>query len=83
MYFSVVDGGWSGWILEPCSKTCGGGTQTFTRECNNPKPSCSGKNCVGINYLVYPRKCNDFCCPGKIIWLFLYIDVCLVSLLTT
>ena len=61
---SAVDGGWSSWSLGPCSKTCGGGTQISTRVCDNPKPSCGGKECEGPN--TDSIKCNDFCCPGKI-----------------
>ena len=62
---SVVDGGWSPWKLGPCSKTCGGGIQNYTRMCNNPKPLCGGKNCKGVsNYII--RNCNDICCPGTI-----------------
>ena len=62
---SLVDGRWSNWVVGPCSKTCGGGVQNLTRECNSPRPSCGGKQCKGDNYFVYPGKCNDFCCPGK------------------
>ena len=64
---SLVDGRWSKWVVGPCSKTCGGGVQNFTRECNNPKPSCGGEQCKGGNYFAYPGKCNNFCCPGKMI----------------
>ena len=61
----VVNGGWSSWIREPCSKTCGGGMQNLTRECNNPRPLCGGNSCNGDS--VQQKRCNDNCCPGKII----------------
>ena len=59
----VVNGGWSSWTCEACSKTCGGGTQRCTRSCNRPTPSCGGKDCPGssVNYIT----CNSICCPGK------------------
>lgn len=42
------DGGWGEWgEWSECSRTCGGGVETQTRECNNPKPSNNGKYCVG------------------------------------
>ena len=63
---SVVDGGWNDWVIGPCSKTCGGGIRSITRECNKPKPSCNGKDCKGPNYRVYPIPCSNVCCPGKI-----------------
>ena len=65
--FIIVDGGWSSWRLGPCSKTCGGGTQNYTRVCDNPKPSCGGKKCDGPSVHIHQDKCNDICCPGKII----------------
>ena len=60
---SVVDGGWSNWEYRRCSKTCGGGTQLVTRQCNNPNPSCGGNHCHGSRYSTV--RCNDVCCPGK------------------
>ena len=63
--YSVVDGEWSSWRLGPCSKTCGGGIQNYTRVCDAPKPSCGGDECKGPGS--YSTKCNEFCCPGKII----------------
>ena len=64
--YIVVHGGWSSWIREPCSKTCGGGVQNITRECNNPRPSCGGNDCNGRN--VRQERCNNNCCPGKKIY---------------
>ena len=61
----VVHGGWSSWTYGSCSKTCGNGTQTLTRRCNNPTPDCGGNNCVGLSTTQYI--CNDKCCPGKFI----------------
>ena len=61
----VVDGGWSTWRLGPCSKTCGGGTQNYTRLCNNPVPSCGGNDCPGLRVDI--NSCNTHCCPGKVI----------------
>ncbi|XP_071144068.1 insulin-like growth factor-binding protein complex acid labile subunit [Mytilus edulis] len=42
-----VDGGWSDWENSTCSVTCGDGTVTMNRECNNPVPSGGGNNCSG------------------------------------
>ena len=64
IYYFIVDGGWSSWKPGPCSKTCGGGIQNYTRVCKNPKPSCEGKNCKGPRVYTAKKKCNNFCCPG-------------------
>lgn len=45
----AVDGG-CGATTEPwsaCSASCGGGSQTRSRKCNDPAPSNGGANCVG------------------------------------
>ena len=63
-YF-VVNGNWSEWRLGPCSKTCGGGTQNYTRVCDNPKPSCGGKQCQGPSSYAHKQLCNIECCPGQ------------------
>ena len=62
----IVNGNWSEWRLGPCSKTCGGGIQNYTRVCDNPKPSCGGKDCDGLAIYTPKKKCKDFCCPGII-----------------
>ena len=81
MYYSVVNGGWSAWVIEPCSKTCGGGTLNFTRQCNNPTPSHNGTSCEGKGYFVHPAKCNNFCCPGKLKPKLMNMDMFLCILL--
>ena len=65
-FIYTVDGGWSSWRLGPCSKTCGGGRQKYTTVCDNPKPSCGGKECVGLSAYTSEQLCNDDCCPGKV-----------------
>merc|ERR1711962_1240244 len=43
-----VDGEWSEWSSwSSCTKTCGGGEATRTRECNNPTPTIGGSDCDG------------------------------------
>lgn len=47
-----VNGGWSDWsgwntCTSDSSNVCGIGTQTRTRTCNNPTPSCGGAACIG------------------------------------
>ena len=61
--YYLVDGGWSIWSFGNCSKLCGGGVQNKTRSCNNPPPSCRGKNCVGQTMDVV--ECNNISCIGK------------------
>ena len=46
-----VHGGWSLWTsFTECSVTCGSGTQTRERECNNPVPDHGGLECGGVGY---------------------------------
>ena len=66
MCVRVVDGGWSEWRLGPCSKTCDGGIQNYTRVCDNPEPSCGGEKCAGPSIYTI-QTCNDNNCPGKTI----------------
>ena len=46
-----------------CSKTCGGGEQTFTRTCTNPSPANCGKPCEGESTKV--DECNTQACPTE------------------
>ncbi|XP_071122517.1 coadhesin-like [Mytilus edulis] len=74
-----VNGGWSTWsYLDTCSVTCGFGTQTKTRSCNNPPPSGSGLYCQGLSY--GSENCNEFVCPVNGGWsTWSYLDTCSVT----
>ncbi|XP_065792281.1 hemicentin-1 isoform X2 [Muntiacus reevesi] len=57
-----VHGAWSTW--QPwgtCSVSCGKGTQTRTRLCNNPPPSFSGSYCDGAETQM--QVCSEGHCP--------------------
>ncbi|XP_062514680.1 A disintegrin and metalloproteinase with thrombospondin motifs adt-1-like isoform X2 [Corticium candelabrum] len=56
-----VHGGWSAWTQQPCTRSCGGGFQIVTRQCDNPTPENGGRDCVGSE-LKY-RPCTTKCCP--------------------
>ena len=60
----LVDGGfslWSTWTT--CSQTCGTGTKSRTRTCDNPVPNYNGQNCTG-NFS-QAISCKIESCPGK------------------
>ncbi|XP_055309435.1 A disintegrin and metalloproteinase with thrombospondin motifs 9-like isoform X3 [Sitodiplosis mosellana] len=58
-----VDGGWGPWnSFDQCSRTCGGGVQSSTRECDSPAPSNGGKYCIGTR--IKYRSCNIHDCPA-------------------
>ncbi|XP_072523494.1 A disintegrin and metalloproteinase with thrombospondin motifs 14 [Salminus brasiliensis] len=57
------DGGWSSWgKFGSCSRTCGGGVRSRSRQCNNPAPAYGGRDCPGsaFDYQV----CNTEDCPA-------------------
>ena len=57
-----VDGQWGEWeSWSDCSKTCGGGQQERSRECNNPPASDGGSECVGESTDIHV--CNFESCP--------------------
>ena len=60
-----VNGGygpWSAW--SSCTKTCGGGVQSRSRECNDPPPDPDGLPCVGPSSDTHG--CNVDMCPGRL-----------------
>ncbi|XP_012591877.2 hemicentin-1 [Microcebus murinus] len=57
-----VHGAWSTWQpWGPCSESCGRGTQTRRRLCNNPPPSFAGSYCDGAETQM--QVCNERHCP--------------------
>ncbi|KAK2540204.1 Hmcn1 [Columba guinea] len=57
-----VAGEWSSWLpWGPCSETCGKGTQTRLRLCNNPPPAHGGSHCQGADAQM--QVCNKRRCP--------------------
>ena len=66
MYNGLVNGGlgeWTAW--SSCSVSCGGGSRSKNRPCDNPTPAHGGKVCSGSadNEL---EECNSNECPGNI-----------------
>ncbi|XP_053374601.1 thrombospondin-2-like isoform X1 [Mercenaria mercenaria] len=54
------NGHWSTWeAWGTCSVTCGGGFKTRTRSCTNPRPSLTGRDCVGEPFQAGPCSNND------------------------
>eukprot|EP00058_Branchiostoma_floridae_P016888 XP_002602376.1 hypothetical protein BRAFLDRAFT_97997 [Branchiostoma floridae] len=64
-----VDGGWSDWVDGECSVTCGSGTLTRTRDCDNPAPANGGTDCTltdgttGLTETESGVPCNEDPCP--------------------
>ena len=59
-----MHGGWSAWgAWGACTSTCGGGSQTRGRECDNPAPAHGGNHCVGDAN--EPQDCNTQQCPRE------------------
>ncbi|KAG7257711.1 hypothetical protein CRUP_021764 [Coryphaenoides rupestris] len=57
------DGSWGPWSeFGQCSRTCGGGVQFRTRECDNPRPANGGRTCMGSLYqfqMCSTDECDD------------------------
>jgi len=63
-----VGGGWGNWTSwSKCDKTCGGGSETRLRQCDNPGPSGGGKPCNG-SYSASRACANTECPPGKFVY---------------
>ena len=62
IYFQA-DGNWGDWKeWTKCSKTCGSGKRSRTRDCNNPAPALGGKACPGSS--MESGVCKTNSCPG-------------------
>ena len=58
----VVHGNWGSWqSWSQCSMTCGGGSQSASRRCNNPAPGVGGRQCSG--QATKTQGCNTQACP--------------------
>ena len=59
----ALDGIWGQWSrYGECSKSCGSGRKRRSRVCNNPRPTHSGRPCVGSS--TEERPCNTKNCTG-------------------
>ena len=66
-FFSTVpvDGHWSDWSdYGPCSTSCGPGTKTRTRTCDNPKPENGGEECLGNGS--FEEECHRGACTCEL-----------------
>ena len=60
-----MNGNWGQWssAWSACSKTCGDGVRTKTRQCNNPAPLHGGIDCSGNS--AETQACKEKDCPGR------------------
>ena len=81
----LVNGNWGTWPVSfgTCSASCGGGTQSKTRTCDNPVPSNGGLDCElsdgsGNRGSTenQSQACNIQGCPGMLI-VFYIIGKCI------
>ena len=64
--FTVANGEWGCWgPYSECSATCGNGTKTRARKCNNPPPSGGGSSCIGDMEEI--KTCYAGYCPSECI----------------
>ncbi|XP_014324665.1 A disintegrin and metalloproteinase with thrombospondin motifs 14 isoform X1 [Xiphophorus maculatus] len=57
------DGNWGSWSkYGSCSRTCGGGVRSRSRQCNDPPPAYGGRDCPGSAFDY--QMCNTEECAG-------------------
>uniref|UniRef100_A0A8C2ZFY6 ADAM metallopeptidase with thrombospondin type 1 motif 14 n=1 Tax=Cyclopterus lumpus TaxID=8103 RepID=A0A8C2ZFY6_CYCLU len=57
------DGSWGSWSkFGSCSRTCGGGVRSRSRQCNNPPPAYGGRDCPSSAFDY--QMCNTEECAG-------------------
>eukprot|EP00795_Rhopilema_esculentum_P015293 gene15293-6507_t len=67
-FIRPIDGGYGSWSkFGSCSKTCGGGTKSRSRPCNNPAPLMGGESCSRLGSATESASCNTFACPSSAI----------------
>ena len=61
-----VDGDWSAWSgYSTCTASCGGGTYSRTRVCNNPTPAYGGADCSGSTSETTACNTQSCCTAGS------------------
>ena len=59
-----IHGGYGPWSnFSECSETCGNGTQQRTRNCSDPAPEFSGRNCSRLGPSLEVLPCYTMHCP--------------------
>ena len=69
-FIYLGEGGWSPWSTGPCSRTCGGGTRTSTRNCTTPSlPECCPGNSTTTE-TCGESSCSSEHCMVLLTWLY-------------
>ena len=55
--------------------SCGGGTHSRSRSCDNPKPAHGGKDCSKLGPASESKACNNQPCPGMHVLMFLLVSL--------
>ena len=66
-HYLTVDGSWGGWSSwSSCSDTCGSGSRSRSRDCDDPPPGNGGQDCIGD--VTDVRACDLADCPVDGAW---------------